>query len=126
MRKALLIFTAFIILLSGVFLPRAYANETLLNSCIREYSIKGGDLYLNALSAIYENKFEVLEMQSKNGLILFRAGRTDFLATVYSVKNGSGIKILPANSDFGTGIEVQNLIFKTLDGFSGTLSKDGR
>lgn len=104
----------------GAFLTlctSTYANDTLLGNCIKEYPLNHKELYLNALSAIGANKFEVLEMQSKSGLILFQAGRSEYAATVYVTKSGSSeIKILPANSNFGAGVEVQKVIFGTLDG----------
>ncbi len=121
MKKFLLIICATIIMMP------AFANDTLLGNCIKEYPLNHKELYLNALSAINTNKFEVLEMQSRSGLILFQSGRgecvgdarcrTEYIATVYFTKSGSSeIKILPANSNFSTGVEVQRAIFTTLDG----------
>jgi len=104
-------------LCTAAIIAPAFANDTLLSACIKEYPLNHKELYLNALSAINTNKFEVLEIQSKSGLILFQAGRNEYVATVYFTKSGSSeIKILPANSSFGTGIEVQRAIFTTLDG----------
>lgn len=93
------------------------ANETLLGSCAKEYPAKSSELYLKAVDAISNNKFEIIEMQSRNGLILFRAGRYAYAITVYSIKTGqlSGIKILPVNSDFQAGLSAQNAIFASLD-----------
>ncbi len=111
MKKALLILCIF-----GLF-NAVRANETLLGNCVKEYPINNKELYLNALNAISNNKFELLEIQSKSGLILFQTRRTEYIATVYVTKSGSSeIKILPANSNFSSGVEVQRAIFATLDG----------
>lgn len=113
MRKFLLIVFLFLTTTSQIF-----ASETLLNTSMREYPLKNTDLYLNTISAISENKFEILELQSKNGLILFRANKMEFLATVYVAKKGAGLKILPANSDFSLGLNVPSLIFNSIDGIT--------
>ena len=110
----------FFILFAAVLMTPALANDTLLGACVKEYPINHKELYLNALSAIGNNKFEILEMQSKSGLILFQAGRTEYVATVYVTKSGSSeIKILPINSNFTSGVEVQRAIFATLDNMAG-------
>lgn len=119
MRKFLLIVFLFLTT------TQVFASETLLNTSMREYSLKNSDLYLNTISAICENKFEILELQSKNGLILFRANKMEFLATVYVSKSGAGLKILPANSDFSLGLNVPNLIFNSLDAIT-TKGQNGK
>ena len=104
-------------LCAAAIITPTFANDTLLGACIKEYPLNHKELYLNALSAIGANKYEVLEMQSKGGLILFQAGRSEYIATVYFTKSGfSEIKILPASSNFSAGVEVQRAIFGTLDG----------
>ena len=107
----------FFILCSMLIMAPCFASDTLLGNCIKEYPLNHKELYLNALSAINAHKFEVIEMQSKSGLILFQTGKGEYVATVYFTKSGSSeIKVLPANSNFSAGIEVQRTIFATLDG----------
>jgi hypothetical protein len=90
-------------------------NESLLNSSFKTYSRAPDDVFMLSVAAINKNRFEILEMQSKSGYILFRAAMKDYLLSVSPVQNGSNVKIVPANSNFSGGLSVQNGIFAVLD-----------
>lgn len=81
------------------------------------YSKDADSLFMNALSAIdADNKFEVVEIQSKNGYILFLHGSKYYLLTLTKrYQNQTEIKILPQNSDFSQGSEVAKSVFSLID-----------
>ena len=95
----------------------AFCDESLLSSCRKNFSLPADKLYLLTLSTLNSTgQFEVLEMQTKNGYILFRSGNKNYIATVSKeTTNTSSIKILPSNSDFSGGTYVQKTIFDTID-----------
>lgn len=93
----------------------AIAAEFIHRRYTKDYSLDADSLYMLSFSAINQNKFEILEFQSKGGLILFRANNKDYLLTVYKNWIKSGIKILPKDSNTSGGFEIQELIFKTID-----------
>jgi hypothetical protein len=72
---------------------------------------------MTTLSAINStNRFEIVEIQSKNGYILFLYGSKYYLLTLTKrYQNQTEIKILPQNSDFSQGSEVAQSIFRLVD-----------
>ena len=99
-----------------VFISPVLADESLLSSCNKTYSISADELYLLTLSTLNgTGQFEVLEMQTKSGYILFQAEQKKYMATISKIgTNSSNIKILPANSDFSNGTVVQQAIFSEI------------
>lgn len=95
----------------------AYCDESLLSSCHKTYPLAADKLYLLTLSALNSTgQYEVLEMQTKNGYILFKAANKSYIATISKeTTSTSGIKILPSNSDFSGGTYVQKTIFDTIE-----------
>ena len=84
------------------------------------FKIYGNDadvIYMSALSALNaSNQFEIAEMQSKNGYILFLYGSRYYLLTVTRrYQNQSEVKIMPQNSDFSQGSEVARAVFSLID-----------
>ena len=69
---------------------------------------------LNVLNS--NNKFNISEIQTKNGYILFALGSKYYLLTVTRrYKNQSEVKILPQNSDYSQGSTVATTIFNALN-----------
>ena len=81
------------------------------------YPIKADDLFMTALSARNSSRqFEVLEIQTKNGYILFLYGSRYYLLTMTKrYQNKTEIKILPQNSDYSQGSEVAKSVFALID-----------
>ena len=84
------------------------------------FKIYGRDadtIYMSALSAINSsNQYEIAEMQTKNGYILFLYGSRYYLLTVTKrYQNQSEVKIMPQNSDFSQGSIVAKEIFGLID-----------
>lgn len=86
------------------------------DDCTKEYNMNQEKLYYLTIASINENRFEIEELQSKTGYILFKAVNKEFLATVVKLGvNKSMLKITPTNNNyyFAPGIVLN--IFKYID-----------
>ena len=81
------------------------------------YPKEADSLFMSAISALNSSKqFEVAEIQSKNGYILFLSGSKYYLLTLTKrYQNQTEIKIMPQNSDFSQGSEVAQAVFALID-----------
>ncbi len=87
-----------------------------LDDSIKNFGISADNMYLDTLSVLNSLNYEILEMQSKSGRILFRTGAKDYIITVTPLSNvTSTVKIMPFNSIFSTGTIVQKIIFDELE-----------
>ena len=85
-------------------------------TCTKEYAVNQEKLYYLTISAINANRFEIQELQSKTGYILFKAVNKNFLATIVKLGvNKSMLKITPTNNNyyFAPGIVLN--IYKYID-----------
>lgn len=91
-------------------------GETYLDDSIKNFGVSADNMYLTSLSVLNELDYEILEIQSASGYILFRTGAKDYIMTVSTVTPvTSVVKILPANSVYSTGSTVQKAIFDVLE-----------
>ena len=129
--KYLILFTGLLLLASPVqsgetYMPSAIYEPNIstlvtpqnvsFDSCTKEYSMNQEKLYYLTIAAINANRFEVEELQSKTGYILFKAVNKEFLATIVKLGvNKSMLKITPTNNNyyFAPGIVLN--IFKYVD-----------
>ncbi len=88
-----------------------------LNNYYKLYPIAADNLYMIALSALSSNdRFNVVEIQTKNGYILFSANSKFYLLTVTKrYQNQTEIKVLPQNSDFSDTLETVKSVFTMID-----------
>lgn len=92
---------------------QAYASY---QSCVRQYQLPFEKLFYLALSAINSNKFEILEMQSRNGYILFESNNKEFLLSIMKKDNKTSfIKLTPADNDYYFSSSIPQRIFSTID-----------
>ena len=103
-----------------IFLTLAIFLNLVANCALMDYykiyKYEPDILFINALSAIENSKYEIAEIQSKNGYILFLAGSKYYLLTLTKkYQNQTEIKILPQNSEFSPNEEVAKNIFLLLD-----------
>ena len=103
----------FTLVLSIFFSLCAFSNP--LSSCIKTFPENAETVYLTSFGAIKENKFEISEVQSDSGYILFKAQKKEYLLNVSPKGNGSQVKILPSDSDLSGGLEVQEAVFKAIE-----------
>ena len=104
------IFLIICFLISAVF-------ASVLDECYKIYSIDADNLFMASLNVLSSsNKYQISEIQTKNGYILFSTGNKYYLLTVTRrYKNQSEVKILPQNSDYSQGSTVATTIFNLLD-----------
>lgn len=81
------------------------------------YSHDADTIYMSALSALSSsNKFEIAQMQTKNGYILFLYGSKYYLLTVTKrYQNQTEVKIMPQNSDYSQGSIVAKEVFALIN-----------
>jgi len=94
-----------------------YADSSVLSNCYKIYPKDADSLFMSALSALNsDSRFDISEIQSKNGYILFLYGSKYYLLTLTKrYQNQTEIKILPQNSDFSQGSNVAQMIFLLID-----------
>lgn len=104
------------IILTLIFITSCVFAD-VLDECYKIYSRDADSLFINAISAINSSsRFEISEIQSKNGYILFLAGSKYYLLTLTKrYQNQTEIKILPQNSDFSQGSAVAKAVFSLID-----------
>ena len=91
----------------------AYTNY---RDCIRLYKLPFEKLFLLALSSVNENKYEIVEMQSRNGYILFSAEGREFLLTVMKKdKNFTFLRLTPADNNYYFSSFIPQKIFRQVD-----------
>ncbi len=93
------------------------ASAATVQECYKLYGQPADTLFLNAISAINsDSRFDISEIQSKNGYILFLYGSKYYLLTLTKrYQNQTEIKILPQNSDYSQGSTVAQAIFNLID-----------
>lgn len=111
MKKNVLIIT-FLFLFSGF---QAFAS--ILDDCYKIFPKSADVVYMSALSALSSSsKYDISEIQSKNGYILFLNGAKYYLLTVTKrYQNQSEVKILPQNSDYSQGTSVAKNVFSLIE-----------
>jgi len=84
--------------------------------CTKTYNMPVDKLYFLTIDSISANRFEIKELQSKMGYILFKAAGKEFLATsAYYGPNKSILKITPANNNYYFAPGIISNIFKYID-----------
>ena len=93
------------------------APQTLtLPQCIKTFNVGYEKLFLLTEAAISYNNFNVLEMQTKGGYIVFTVGSYKFLATVMTFGTNKAIlKITPCNNNYTFPPGVIRNIFRYIE-----------
>ena len=107
MKKTFLIFSFLFVLNAAAF---------NIEECYKLYSYDADTVYINAIAAINStSEYDISELQSKNGYILFKNAERYYLLTVTKrYQNQTEVKILPQNSDYSTGSVVASDIFNLI------------
>lgn len=86
------------------------------DNCTKTYYVSAEKLFYLTLASLSANRFEIKEMQSKTGYILFKAANKEFLASVvYFGLNKSMLKITPTNNNYYFAPGIVYNIFKYID-----------
>ena len=92
------------------------ASYTNYRDCIRLYKLPYGKLYALALSSINSNKYEILEMQFRNGYVIFEAEGREFLLSVMKKdKSFTFLKLTPCDNNYYFSPAIPQKIFRYID-----------
>lgn len=101
-----------------VTMPQEKPNTlvyTNYRDCIKLYKLPFDKLYFIALSSVNANKYEIVEMQSRNGYIIFKAENKEFLLTVLQKdKDYSFIKLTPCDNNYYFPSNIPQNIFNQI------------
>ena len=111
MKKILLIIC---FLFSGVL-------ASVLDECYKIYPVDADNLFMSSLNVLGNNsKFDIAEIQTKNGYIIFTALKNKYLATVAGIDNNNSIlKITPCNDIYFFQASILSNIFKYIEANKG-------
>lgn len=111
----------------------SYADESLpvstlitpqnveFKTCTRTYILPADKLFYMAIASVNANKFQIEEIQSKTGYILFTAVNKQYLASIVSVDSThSMLKITPTNNNYFFPPGVVLNFFKYIDLYGST------
>lgn len=88
------------------------ASYTNYKDCIKLYKLPFGKLFMLALSSVNSANYEILEMQSRNGYIIFKAEGREFLLDVLAKnKSYSYLKITPCDNNYYFNPKIPVKIF---------------
>lgn len=84
--------------------------------CNKFFDIPSENLFYLTLSAVNANRFNINELQSKCGFILFSVGQRQFLASIISIdKKHSMLKITPIDNIYFFPIGIIQNMFKYVE-----------
>lgn len=111
----------------------SYADESLpvstlitpqnveFKTCTRTYILPAEKLFYMAIASVNANKFQIEEIQSKTGYILFTAVNKQYLASIVSIDSThSMLKITPTNNNYFFPPGVILNFFKYIDLYGST------
>lgn len=128
MERTIKIFiTAFFVILSFLPVSAEDVNPATLVTpqnvdykiCTRSYIMKPEKLFYMAIASAQANRFDINEIQSKTGYILFTAAGKEYLASVMRIdSNNSQLRITPVNNNyfFAPGIVLNFFRYIDLNG----------
>lgn len=95
---------------------QAAASYTNYRDCIRLYKLPPEKLFYLAVSSINFNKYETLEMQSRNGYIIFEAEGKEFLINIMKKdKYYTFLKIAPCDNNYYFSSMIPQKVFRYID-----------
>jgi len=88
------------------------SNRTDISQCADSFSLNAEQLFYLTLGVLNKMNFQVKEVQSKTGTVLFQANSKEFLITISNKDLKSAfIKILPTDSNYSfSPMIVQNIL----------------
>jgi hypothetical protein len=85
-------------------------------SCTRTYIMPAEKLFYMAMASANANRFNIEEIQSKTGYILFTAAGKQYLASVVKVDNTHTLlKITPTNNNYFFAPGIVSNFFRYID-----------
>lgn len=91
-------------------------NYAKPENCIKLYEIPADRLFQLTLADLSANKFEVVEMQTRNGYIIFETEKDEFLINIIPKdKKHSFLKITPVNNSYYFSATIPEKIFNFIN-----------
>ena len=96
--------------------PLTVAQNIMFENCTKIFGVNQEKLFYLTLASISANRFNIDEIQSANGYIIFSANRNKYLASVSKVDKANAIlKITPCNNVYNFPPGVLTNTFKYID-----------
>lgn len=96
--------------------PLTVSQQILFENCTKIFGVNQEKLFYLTLASISANRFNIDEIQTSNGYIIFSANRNKYLATISRVDNANAIlKITPCNNVYNFPPGVITNTFKYID-----------
>ena len=96
--------------------PLTVAQNVMFENCTKIFGVNQEKLFYLTLASISANRFNIDEIQSANGYIIFSANKNKYLATVSKVdKTNAILKITPCNNVYNFPPGVITNTFKYID-----------
>ncbi len=115
-------------LICGLILPAYSAGEIMslstlittqnvpFENCTKVFNTDNTSLFYLTIAAINANRFDITEIQSESGYIMFTAVNKQFLANISNVNTNQGmLKITPADGSYYFQPGICLNIFKYID-----------
>lgn len=120
MKNKFLIFSVFIIIsINSLF---CYANTAQpvkavpFIMCQKSFVKQSEPFFYVVLSSLIKNNYKIEEIQSKNGLIIFKVYNKEFLANVSVVDYQTTLlKITPVDNNYAFSYSIIDNLFKTIE-----------
>ena len=115
--KLLLICISFLIFANYSYCETtAVAPVVSFSACQKTFIKQSEPFFYVVLSSLAKNNYKITEVQSQNGLIIFKAYNKEFLANITKVDfKTSLIKITPTDNNYNFAYSIVENLFKTID-----------
>lgn len=91
------------------------------SNCNKNFKIDNQKLFYLTLAGINANRFQINEIQTKSGYILFTAAQKQFLASIVTIDSkNSMLKITPCSNIYYFPIGIVQNMFKYVELYSNT------
>ena len=96
--------------------PLTVSQNIMFDNCTKIFGINQEKLFYLTLASISANRFNVEEIQSSHGYIIFSANRNKYLATISKIDKANAIlKITPCNNVYNFPPGIITNTFKYID-----------
>lgn len=115
--KTLLLCISFLIFADYSYCETAQpAPVVAFSACQKTFIKQSEPFFYIVLSSLAKNNYKIQEVQSQNGLIIFKAYNKEFLANITKVDfKTSLIKITPTDNNYSFTYSIVDNLFKTID-----------
>lgn len=96
--------------------PLTVAQNIMFENCTKIFGVNQEKLFYLTLASISANRFNIDEIQTSNGYIIFSANRNKYLASIAKVdKTNAILKITPCNNVYNFPPGIITNTFKYID-----------